>query len=86
MPSETPITASLMLFGLGLKLRRRWSNDICWVRWGVGIGEAVVAEATCGGRVWDSSSMEVEGSMVVAEVVIVLVLLVVDDVVAECSC
>ena len=30
--------------------------------------------------------MEVEGSMVVAEVVIVLVLLVVDDVVAECSC
>ena len=45
-----------------------------------------MAEATCGGRVWDSSSMEVEGSMVVAEVVIVLVLLVVDDVVAECSC
>ena len=67
------MTASLMLLGLGLKLRRRLRSDICWVDWGAWVGDDVVV-GTCGERTWDSSSMLVEGSMVVAEVLVVLVL------------
>ena len=67
------MTASLMLLGLGLKLRRRSRRDICWVGWGAWVGEDVVMGA-CGVTVWDSSSMLVEGSIVVAEVLVVLVL------------
>lgn len=73
MPSETPMTASLMLLALGLKLRRRSTSDICWLGWEAWVGEDVVMSA-CGGSVWDSSSMLGEGSMVVAEVLVVLVL------------
>lgn len=79
------MTASLMLLGLGLKLRRRWSREICWAGLGFGSGEDEVAVGACGERIWDSSSILVEGSMLVIEVVVVLVLLVVDEDVAECS-
>lgn len=68
------MTASLILLGLGLKLRKRWSSDICCVGSGVGFGEDEVVVGACGARVWDSSSMLVEGSMVVVELVVVLVL------------
>ncbi len=72
------MTASLMLLGLGLKLRRRWSSDICGFGCGPGCGfgmdEDRAAVGACGARVWDSSSMLVEGSMVVVDVLVVLVL------------
>ena len=67
------MTASLMLLALGLKLRRRLRSNICWLGWGVWVGGEVVMGA-CGERFWDSSSMLVEGSMVVAVVLVVLVL------------
>ena len=67
------MTASLMLLGLGLKLRRRLRSDICCVERGAWVGAEVVMGAW-GERIWDSSSMLVEGAMVVAEVLVVLVL------------
>ena len=68
------MTASLTLLALGLKLRRRWSSDICWNRWGVGVGENEVVMGAFGAKRCDSSSMLVEGSMVVVDVLVVLVL------------
>lgn len=68
------MTASLMLLALGLKLLRRWISDICWAGWGLGAGEGGLAVDPCGVRVCDSSSILVEGSMAVEEVLVVLVL------------
>ena len=83
MPSETPMTASLTLLGLGLKLRRRWKAVPCWVGRGFGFDESevVVVLSSFGLRVWDSSSMVVEGSIVVLVLVLVF-----DDAIAPCSC
>ena len=83
MPSETPITASLTLLGLGLKLRMRWKNGICCVGRGAGFceDEVVVIRGSLFVSVWDSSSMVVEGSIVVFEVD-VLVLWMVDEAIA----
>lgn len=67
------MTASLMLLGLGLKLRRRPRSDSRWLEWGAGVGEDVVVGAF-GERTWDSSSMLVEGSMIVVEVLVLFVL------------
>ena len=79
MPSETPITASFTLLGLGRKLRRRWKNGICCVGRGDGFGEdELVVSDSFVVRVWDSSSTVLEGSMVVVEVV-VLLLQIVDE-------
>ena len=87
MPSETPITASLTLLGLGRKLRMRWKNGICWVGRGVGFceDEVVVIRGFFFVSVWDSSSTVVEGSRVVFEVD-VLVLWMVDEPIAQCPC
>lgn len=51
MPSETPMTASLILLGPGLKLRRRWSSDNCWGEWELGAGGDEVVVGACGARV-----------------------------------
>ena len=87
MPSETPMTASLTLLGLGLKLRRRWKNGICCVGRGIGFceDEVVMIPGSFFVRVWDSSSMVVEGSVVLFEV-FVLVMWMVDEAVAQCPC
>lgn len=68
------MTASLTLLGLGLKLRRRWSSDDWSVRRGFGVGEKELVMGAFGAKRCDSSSMLVEGSMVVVEVLVVLVL------------
>ena len=80
------MTASLMLLGLGLKLRRRWSGDVWCVEWGLGVCEDEGAVGACGARIWDSSSMVVGGSMVVYGVLVVCVLEFVDEDVAGCLC
>ena len=81
------MTASLTLLGLGLKLRRRWKNGTCCVGRGIGFCEEEVAvvPGPFFVRVWDSSSMVVEGSIVVFEVA-VLVLWVVVEPIAQRSC
>ena len=81
------MTASLTLLGLGLKLQRRWKNDTCCVGRGIGFckDEVVVILGCFFVSVWDSSSMVVEGSRVVFEVV-VLVLWMVDEAVTQCPC
>ena len=86
MPSETPMTASLMLLGLGLKLRRRWKSGNCCVGRGVGFceDEVVVMLGSFFVSVWDSSSMVVEGSIVVFELVVLVLWMV--EAVAQCPC
>ena len=77
------MTASLTLLGLGLKLRRRWKNPICWDMRALDFGEdEVVGVVSVEVRVWDSSSMVVEGFMEV----VVSMLLVADNANAPCSC
>ena len=87
MPSDTPMTASLTLLGLGLKLRRRWKNGTCCVGGRIGFceDEVLVILGSFFASVWDSSSTLVEGSIVVFEVV-VLVLWMVDETIAQCPC
>lgn len=77
------MTASLTLLGLGLKLRRRWKNPICWAGRALDFGEdEVVVVVSFEVRVWDSNSMVVEGFIVL----VVLMLLVADNADAPCSC
>ena len=57
IPSETPMTASFTLLGLGLKLRRRWNSVIDWGGRGVGFSKDEVVVVVEGAeRVWDSNS------------------------------
>ena len=80
------MTASLMLLGLGLKLRRRWKSGICCVGRGIGFceDEVVVILGSFFVSVWDSSSMVVEGSIVVFELVVLVLWMV--EAVAQCPC
>ena len=67
------MTASLMLLGLGLKLRIRWSTGIRCVGWRFRPGDGEMLVGACVAGLCDSSSMAV-GSIVVVELLVVLVL------------
>lgn len=78
------MTASLTLLGLGLKLRSRWKKPICCGGRPLDFGEdeVVVVVDSFEVRVWDSSSIVVEGFMEL----VVLMLLVADNADVPCSC